>query len=132
MSEVAARVNGPQLATQVDNSDAMTCAEQLQLDALYEIQGKTGSHSSLAAEVEELGFVVRMNKDNNRCSRIFLRGCWSPIGTETIVGQILGEEESRLELFCDSNRGGRARGISQPGQQKERHTNEYATGPEHA
>lgn len=71
-------------------------AEQQQLDALAALRGKVGRHFDLANDLQDLGFKVRPDKENNERSEIVLRGVCNSDGSDCVVGEILGDSEARI------------------------------------
>ena len=70
--------------------------EQQQINALDTIRGKVGTHYDLANEIENLGFYVLADTDNNELSLVFLKGCWNPDGSDIEVAQIVGDSEATI------------------------------------
>ena len=71
---------------------------QEQLTQFDSIRGSRGSHYELAKKCKAIGlFVDEETGGDDRLSLVKLQGCWNPDGSDTVIGQIVGDSAAVIE-----------------------------------
>lgn len=69
---------------------------QAECDRWDSMVGRKGSHYALAKALEEAGFQVDMDPEDNERSVVKLQGVSHPDGTDVVLGYVIGDADAEI------------------------------------